>query len=215
MFHHTVLHAFVPLALALRGHTLMHAACVVLDGRAFLFAGESGMGKSTLAAGFAAQGLQVFADDVVRVQVDAQGQVWTWPGYPGARLRGNSFLLPPGQRSLEPGRYGLPRFRVHTDQMATAPPGGVPVAGIFFLARGRTAAPQFTRLSPLQALTPWVESSFLLSLPRADRCREAFARATRLASALPAWHLSYRRSASHFDSLLTHLSVQMAEVGGN
>lgn len=86
-FHHTVLHAFVPLGLALRGVTMVHAACVVHGGQAYLLAGDSKLGKSTLAAGFAGRGLTVFSDDVVRVQIDRDGLARAWPGYPGARLR--------------------------------------------------------------------------------------------------------------------------------
>lgn len=212
LFHHTILHGFVPLALALRGYSLVHAACVVCAGRAFLFAGESGMGKSTLAAGFAARGLPVFADDVVRVAPDALGRVHAWPGYPGARLRSNSFLLDPARRAQPPGRYGLPRFRVHTDRIAVAPAEGVPVGGVFFLGRSRQVQPRFERLSPLQALTPWVEASFLLSLPRACRSREAFERMTRLAPAVPAWRLRYRRSGVHFNGLLNELVEEMQRL---
>jgi hypothetical protein len=177
------------------------------------------MGKSTLAAGFAARGLPVYADDVVRV--DASGatplgvsEARAWPGYPGSRLRSSSFLLPAQQRNQPAGRYGLPRFRVHTERIAQAPPEGVPVGGIFFLARSPRRGPEFTPLSAVQALRPWVESSFLLSLPRATRSREAFARTTRFVSVVPAWHLAYRRSPAHFEALLDALIERMASPGG-
>lgn len=211
-FHHTVLHTFVPLALALRGHTLVHAACVAVEGRAFLYPGESRMGKSTLAAGFAERGLAVLSDDVVRVQVDAAGAIRVWPGYPGARLRSESFLLEAAHRSGRAGRYGLPRFRVHTQPPAGLPPEGVQVAGVCFLGRSRALDPRWERLSPLQAITPWVESCFLLSLPKPVRSRTAFECGGQLAGAAPAWRVSYRRSARHFPALCAQLVDRMAFI---
>lgn len=215
LFHHTVLHAFVPLALVLHGHTLVHAACVAVGGRAFLFPGESRMGKSTLAAGFAARGLPVFSDDVVRVQVDAAGCVRVWPGYPGARLRGESFLLGASQRGQRPGRYGLPRFRVHTTPVVGVPAEGVEVAAVCFLGRSRTVAPSWARLSPMQAITPWVESCFLLSLPKPQRLRAAFERGSQLARSAPAWRVAYRRSSPHFATLCTRLVEAMEAIAAS
>jgi hypothetical protein len=95
-FNHTLLHSFIPQVLSLQGDLMLHATCVVIDGRAFLFAGDSTLGKSTLAAGFALQGLDVFSDDIVRIEIAPDGTPLAHRGYPGVRLRGNSFLLPAG-----------------------------------------------------------------------------------------------------------------------
>ena len=210
-FNHTLLHAFVPQWLVLMGETILHTTCVVVDGRAFLFAGDSTMGKSTLAAGFALQGLDVFSDDIVRIEIAPDGTPQAHRGYPGVRLRGNSFLLPPAQRSRRVGRYGLPKHRIYPDaQMPQASPA--PVAGVFFLARGRTVAPIVERLSPMQSMEPFLRASFLQALPKATRSREAFGRAASLAAAIPAFRLSYRRSAQHFDPLMASLMSMMQET---
>lgn len=209
VFNHSVLHSFLPLALTNLGHMILHAACVVCGGRAFIFAGASCMGKSTLAAGFAARGLAVYADDVVRVAVGRQNGAHAWPSYPGARLRSNSFLLDAEQRRGSEASNGLPRFRVHTGRFAPAPSEGVPVAAVFFLGRSRRAAPQLERLTPIQALMPWVDASFLLSLPRPERSRETFTRVTNFVTRVPAWRLTYKRSSRHFDALLDQLQQAM------
>lgn len=203
-FNHTVLHSFLPQWMALRGEVLLHATCVVADGLAFLFAGESTMGKSTLAAGFVAEGLDVFADDVVRVECRDGAAPQVWRSYPGVRLRGNSFLLPPAQRLRRVGRYGLPKHRIYpaTGALQTSP---APVAAAFFLGRGRQVAARFEPLSPLQALTPFLRASFLQALPPATRSRDAFLRTTQLAAAIPAISLSYRRSPIHFQALLADI----------
>lgn len=207
-FNHTLLHSFIPQVLSLRGDLILHATCVVIDGKAFLFAGDSTLGKSTLAAGFALQGLDVFSDDIVRIEIGSDGTALAHRGYPGVRLRGNSFLLPPAQRSRRVGRYGLPKHRIYPlAQTLQASPA--PVAGVFFLARGRTVAPVAERLSPMQSMEPFLRASFLQALPKATRSREAFGRATSLAATIPAYRLSYRRSAQHFDALLASLMAMM------
>jgi hypothetical protein len=207
-FNHTLLHSFIPQVLSLQGDLMLHATCVVIDGRAFLFAGDSTLGKSTLAAGFALQGLDVFSDDIVRIEIAPDGTPLAHRGYPGVRLRGNSFLLPPAQRSRRVGRYGLPKHRIYP-QAQTLQASPAPVAGVFFLARGRTVAPVVARLSPMQSMQPFLRASFLQALPKATRSREAFGRAASLAGAIPALRLSYRRSARHFDALLASLTAMM------
>jgi hypothetical protein len=62
-----VLRASLAWRLPDRGGALVHAAGVVLEGRAFLLVGAEGAGKSTWAAIAAAAGVPVISDDVVAV----------------------------------------------------------------------------------------------------------------------------------------------------
>lgn len=54
-----------------RGLLAMHASAVQRDGRAFLFVGNSGWGKSTLASYLAQQGYTLLSDDVSAIRTDA------------------------------------------------------------------------------------------------------------------------------------------------
>jgi hypothetical protein len=62
------------LALAPEGGVLMHAASVVKDGRALVFAGASGAGKTTIAS-LAPQGVQVLSDEVSYVRPAGDGYI--------------------------------------------------------------------------------------------------------------------------------------------
>ena len=215
-FNHSVLHGFVPQLLALRGEVVLHSTCVLIDGRALLFAGASGMGKSTLAAGFASLGLTVFSEDVVRVQVEAGAPPQAHPSYPGARLRGNSFLLPSEKRTNVQGRFGLPKHRVYAGASGVLKPPAT-LCAAFFLGRGRTVMPRFTPISPMQAMKPYLQSSFIQALPKETRSRDAFTRTIKLATSIPAYELRYRRSPEHFDALLANiiafvLAIPMAHL---
>jgi len=60
---HLFLDQVLPLALSHQGQVALHASAVVVGGRAVAFVGESGKGKSTLAASLATQGHPLLADD--------------------------------------------------------------------------------------------------------------------------------------------------------
>jgi hypothetical protein len=53
--------------LALSGNSVLHGAALALDDRAIVLLGDSGLGKSTLAAALVAHGARLLTDDVVRL----------------------------------------------------------------------------------------------------------------------------------------------------
>jgi len=66
----------------------VHAAALAHSGRAVLLAGESGVGKSTLAHLANDAGFDVMSEDTTWIQLDPALRVWGWPGY--ARLLASS-----------------------------------------------------------------------------------------------------------------------------
>lgn len=201
-FEHTVLHAFLPNLIAVLGHVVLHAASVVIAGRAWLFAGESGIGKSTLAAGFARLGRPVLAEDIVRLDWQ-DGRAVTFPSYRTARLRPSSFLLPSDLRRARAGRFGLPKHQIPLAPLDPMQP--VPLGGLLLLGRSRQTLPTIEPLMPVAALPSVLGVSFLQGLPPAVRSREAIERAARILRTIPVFRLRYRRSAGHFPDLLDRL----------
>ena len=57
-----------------RGHVLLHASAVSVDGEAVLFCGPSGAGKSTLAAALARRGRPFVTDDFCAIGFDDRGR---------------------------------------------------------------------------------------------------------------------------------------------
>ena len=76
--------------LRLRGITCLHASGVVVDGEALALTGPSGMGKSTLAASFAAAGYPVLTDDILPLNT-VNNVICALSGYSRLRLFPNSF----------------------------------------------------------------------------------------------------------------------------
>jgi hypothetical protein len=54
-----------------RGRIALHASAVLIDGKAILFCGRSGLGKSTLAAALCLRGYPLVADDICAISFDA------------------------------------------------------------------------------------------------------------------------------------------------
>ncbi|MBV6395466.1 MAG: hypothetical protein HFACDABA_01042 [Anaerolineales bacterium] len=83
------------LALAARGTWCLHASAAMLHGQAFVFLGESGRGKSTLAAFLARQRNWAWvADDILPFTIAAD-EASVWPKFPQLKVRTDS----------QPGQY--------------------------------------------------------------------------------------------------------------
>jgi hypothetical protein len=72
--------------LARRGFFTLHSSAINVNGKAILFCGKSGAGKSTTAAYFEMQGHPLISDDICPIYQDAQGKVFTHSGIPQMKL---------------------------------------------------------------------------------------------------------------------------------
>jgi hypothetical protein len=100
------------LALALRGTWCLHASAVILKDRLTVFLGESGQGKSTLAAYLSGSGggkARLVADDILPVTASSV-RVDAWPHFPQLKL---SLLAQPGPAL--PERLSLEQVCILTD----------------------------------------------------------------------------------------------------
>jgi hypothetical protein len=90
------------LALALNQKWSLHASAVQINGQNIAFLGESGQGKSTLAAYLDNQGMQRIADDILPVQQSATG-IDALPHFPQLKLPADA----------QPGLYFPERLALH------------------------------------------------------------------------------------------------------
>ncbi len=120
--------------LALRGETVLHASAVAIDGAAVAFVGQSGRGKSTIAALLCVAGAELVTDDVLTVD----------PGPPVMCAGGASELrLRQAAAKIGQGRPGTSSRRTADDRLAlavkAAPQRPLPVAAIVIPSPSRTA----------------------------------------------------------------------------
>jgi hypothetical protein len=167
-----------------RGGLVLHAASVAFDGRAYVFCGHSGIGKSTLAAALCRAGCGFVNDDVCAIGLDEAGAPQLWPD--GRRLKlfeqsiafldldaqrrgvvragiGKHYVDPP---YVDPPRAGSPRIGTE---------GPVPLAAIYIL-RDQTLPRQagIEALSLLNAAQALLNESYRprIAMAMAKRSRQ-------------------------------------------
>lgn len=159
----TVLGPALVLALALRGTWCLHASAARFDGQVTAFVGESGQGKSTLAAYLADGGWQLVADDILPVSRDQAG-VQLWPRFPQLKLE-----VQPGVALAE----SLPLDRVCVLE--------------------RAEVPTLRRLSSGEALQAWLRHTAGTRLFEPSLLARHMAFCAGAAAQIPVFSLAYPR----------------------
>lgn len=159
------------LALALQGSWCLHASAAVREGQAVAFLGESGVGKSTLAAhlgGCPQNGWHLVADDILPVTEGVDG-AWAWPRFP--------------QRKLPPDA-----------QPGAALPERLPLAAIYDLVPvAPEAVPDAERLPEAATVTALLRQTAGARLFDADLLEAHLAFAAELAARVPVYRLAVPR----------------------
>ncbi len=133
-----------------RGLLPLHANAIVVNGQAVAFAGQQGIGKSTLAAHYQSRGYRVLCDDVCVVSFDEGGRPQAWPGVSRLKLwRDAADTFGYDRRKLERVVDDLDKYNVPL--MASGPKGPFPAARMYILSD--QAAGAATEIAPLTGAT--------------------------------------------------------------
>jgi hypothetical protein len=213
---HLLLDHIVPRVVALRGDLMLHASGAVgPSGKAQLFLGPSGTGKSTLASALSAAGWLLLDDDGIRL-VESDGAWCAVPGYAGVRLLPDSAqAVVPHLVAQRPMSRGHPKHCYPVDgtslRIAEAP---VPIGRIHLLKRtDGTKAPSSKALSFANGITVLIEHAFHLAEEPAAITRQAFEHAADVAEAIPLHLLRTPAGLDRMSSTLAHLARVDAELG--
>ena len=117
--------------LHLRGVFALHASAVEIGGRAVLFIGNKGRGKSTLAAKMYDMGHRFISDDIVPITI-CEDQLLVSPGYPQLKLWPDTIRAMGRNPESLPRLFGKieKRYRILEERFQGSP---VPLAGIYHL----------------------------------------------------------------------------------
>jgi hypothetical protein len=178
------------------GFEPLHGTAVVVEGRAVVFLGGSGLGKSTLAAAFVEAGYPVLTDDVLMTQPVA-GQMTAFPGPP--RLK----LFPKMARRFVKDLARAVRMNTGTPKLVIplAPAQTcrkpTPIAAFYELASAPgTPAIDSIRIDEMtrrDGALALIAASFNQRLVTRERLVRQFSAATILADRIPVRRLSYPR----------------------
>ena len=191
---HLYLNQVLPLALSRQGKIVFHASAVEIGGECVAFIGESGRGKSTLAAAFATCGFRFLTDDGLLVE-SADGEFYIMPSHPSIRLWEDSeqALIGKGALMAPPVQFtSKGRFLAGNDFAFCEQPRRL--RRVYFLGDGARPGVVFERAKPGEALIELVKHSFLLDIEERAMLAAHFDELTQLVSRPMYYHLDYPRS---------------------
>ena len=183
----------LPLTLSRRGKLVFHASAVDAAGNALVFAGESGRGKSTLAASFATSGYPFLTDDGLVVD-EAEGVYQIAPSHPSLRLWHDSqqAIVGPETRTADAASF----------MRKTRLPAGADIPfcdeprrlrHVYFLGDGKEASVLIAPMTAREAFIALVKHSFLLDIQAQEFIATHFDRLSRFAARRMYSSLDYPR----------------------
>ena len=201
-------------ALVKKGFEPLHATTVVVNGEAAVLLGESGFGKSSLAACFLEAGHRMLTDDLLVLQRFG-GEFLAYPGPPRIKLfpkvarrflgsAANGVAMNSGTKKLI-----LPLDRTRS----SATP--VPLKTIYTLDAPRQVFRKqqirIAVLSPRESFLELVKNTFNYRIVNRDRLERQFKETTRVVSVTPVKKISYSRVLAHLpavrDAILADLTA--------
>jgi hypothetical protein len=190
---HLYLNQVLPLALSRQGKLVLHGSAVDIGGQGVAFLGESGRGKSTLAASFAAEGTRFLTDDGLLLEWAGE-QCRIIPSHPSIRLWQDSedALMNP-DAATAPAVSFTSKSRFLAGQGIPFCDESRPLHRVFFLGDGTSETPTIEALRPAEALIELVKHSFLLDIEARDMLMRHFDDLTRLAALPIYFRLDYPR----------------------
>lgn len=200
--------------LLLRGVESLHATSVVIDGEAIAILGDSGYGKSTLAAAFMRMGYPLLTDDVLV------------PEFSGKRVRVHASLprlklLPESADAMFRSRPSLPMNRFTDKMILRLEPAehvwhAVPLRAIFALPSDSGAATlSIQRARGHGALLPLIKNTFEATLFSRRRLEQQFRFASRLTKSVPVNLLSYPRRMDLLPAVVAAILAHLAPERGS
>lgn len=191
--HQLYLNNVMPMALSRQGKLVLHASAVEVEGRALVFVGVSGRGKSTLATAFARRGYPLIVDDGLVVEF-VEGKPMAMPGDRSVRLWRDSeqLLAAHSADSGQPLGYSEKRRIGASDELRFCSQPR-PIQAIFLLGDDARATLDIRQLPPAQALIELIHYSFLLDVGIAERHGALMQAASRLAKTCGLALLDYTR----------------------
>lgn len=196
--HHTLEHLYrnqvLPLALSKLGKQVFHGSAVEVGTSAIAFLGESGRGKSTLAAGFASSGRRFLTDDGLIVEPGEQGSCLALPSHPSIRLwRDSQEQLLDRSTPMAPAIEYTSKGQFLSGEYLPFCDTARPLRAAFFLGDGSSTAITISRLTPPETMIAWVQHSFLLDVEDRDLLKQNFSGIAQLAAGIDCYYLDYPR----------------------
>jgi hypothetical protein len=191
-FEANVLNFVLNAALTLQGEEPLHATVVRLDDQAVGFLGDSGTGKSTLAAYLLAEGAELVTDDMLRIAY-RDGEAMAHRGPPRVKLFDEQarLLLPAAARDAT---FNPTSGKLLIDA-ASSRDGGTPLAALFWLdeAASEGTPVAIRRVQGVEVIKMLLASTLHRDHRPPERTERQLRAIERLAKSVPLFALGYVR----------------------
>lgn len=200
----------------LNGLVPLHASSVVMGGRIVAFTGDSGEGKSTLAAALGRYGFAHRSDDVLLLQFVDDG-ILAWPDRNRIKLCEDAFAMT-GARALSPIEPGADKFFAELPQAGISDPetkGGqpLPLTDLVVLQTWDRDEPMLEPCTGASKLPCIVKAMYRIEIAIALQDEARYRRdLMSLGTGLQVWTLNRRRDRGSFESDLSRIVDQLSRL---
>lgn len=194
----------------------LHASSVVRDGRVLAFTGESGEGKSTLAAALARHGYEHRSDDVLLIEL-RDDAAYAWPDRERIKLCDDAFELTGAQRlaAIEPGadKFFADLGKNNESGLRTGKQNPLPLHDLIFLVSKNAGSPVIEAITGYRKLPLILRSLYRIEIAigLGDEMSHR-ATITRLARHLQCWTLLRKRDRETFEADAATISKLLSEI---
>lgn len=188
-----------------RGLLVFHASAVVIDGKAAMFLGTPGSGKSTIAAVMHSFGYRVLSDEIVAVQAEGDMPV-VLSGLPQIRL------LPESTKYIGFDPATMPKIKSDEDKTAYSAKKGftersVPLKRVYVLKIGREN--NLETMGPQLAFTEMINNYYTVGMLKASGAPSHLKHCAKVISTVPVKGLSRADGLSHMADLIDLVKMDM------
>ncbi len=173
---HLLLDQAIPRLLSHQDNIILHASCIRIGSSAIAFCGESGWGKSTLAAFFYSQGYSLVTDDCLLLE-NNDNVVSGTPNYTSLRLLADSLTLLPNKKdsAIAVAHYGSKKRVPISNHNAAS---SVSISAIFILddpiTRSDDQTISTTPISKANGIIEMIKNCFPLDITDKTRTKNQF-----------------------------------------
>jgi len=189
---HLILDQVMPLLLSRHGRLVLHGSAVSTPQGAIAFIGQTGWGKSTLAASFSEHGMAVLTDDCLLLQQNGE-YFNVIPSYPGVRLWPDTALNILGEpRTWTEVAHYTEKKRLAADAGIRFSVWPTALLRVYFLSAPKEGAKlRVEPLTPRETMLELVRYSYLIDATDRLRLRQEFERLARFALKPLFYRLAY------------------------
>ncbi len=208
MADHLFANQIVPLMQNHAGELVLHGSAVACKGAALGFVGQSGRGKSTLAAAFAHAGHPFLTEDGLLLKPVGASYL-SYPSWPNLRLWQDSehavFKAAPADGNSD----ALEKRQIEAGPSLPFQCQPLRLRNLYVLGPGECSAATIKQLTPAEAFTALLRHTFILDCEDRHRMRGHFERIGQLVDSISCFALDYPR---RYDMLPKLIEVILAHA---